>query len=67
MFIYVCITLKVLSSSVSSDLALTGGKEASETAKFVAVFDSFLISYMCKISQVSPCKKAFSTAISLCR
>ena len=35
------ICMQVLSSSVSNALMLTGGEEAKETSKFVAIMDSF--------------------------
>ena len=40
-FVFNIIFLKVLSETVSTALALTGGDEAVETVKFVALMDKF--------------------------
>ena len=41
MYIYMCMYMQVLSESVSKALRLTGGKEVSETARFVSMVDRF--------------------------
>ena len=50
------IILKVLNSSISSALVLTGVEdEASETATFVALFDLFILCLKCaKFQKWSP-------------
>ena len=41
MIVLIVLLSQVLSESVSKALKLTGGKEASETAKFVDMMDKF--------------------------